>query len=61
MLGPDLYWKAVRRAKDEHFLRYRAMEELMKVVGVTGGYAFTQDVQEAYFYPNEMGNFQVRN
>ena len=36
------------------------MEELMKVVGVTGGYAFTQDVQEAYFYPNEMGNFQVR-
>ena len=48
-------------AEDPHFLKYRSMEELMKVVKVNGGYAFTQDVQDVYFYPNEMGNFQVQN
>ena len=32
----------------------------MRVVKIEGGYAFKQDIQDAYFYPNEMGNFQVK-
>ena len=36
------------------------MEETMRVVKIEGGYAFKRDIQDAYFYPNEMGNFQVK-
>ena len=32
----------------------------MRVVKIEGGYAFKQDIQDVYFYPNEMGNFQVK-
>ena len=32
----------------------------MRVVKIEGGYAFKKDIQDAYFYPNEMGNFQVK-
>ena len=46
-------------AEDAHWLKYRSMEELFKVTKMNGGYAFKQDVQDAYFYPSEMGNFQV--
>ena len=47
-------------AEDAHWLKYRAMEETMRVVKIEGGYAFKKDIQDAYFYPNEMGNFQVK-
>jgi len=46
-------------AEDAHWLKYRAMEETMRVVKIEGGYAFKRDIQDAYFYPNEMGNFQA--
>ena len=48
-------------ADDAHWLKYRSVEEFFKVTKMSGGYSFRQDVEDAYFYPNEMGDFQVRS
>ena len=42
---------------DEYFLKYKLLEVISEFGGLELGYAFKTEIQNAYFWPNEMGHF----
>ena len=41
---------------NEYFLKYKLLEKMTESFGMELGYAFKSEIQNAYFWPNEMGN-----
>ena len=44
---------------DVNFLKHKILELMFEVVGMDLGYSIKNPVQEAYFWPSEIGNFQA--
>ena len=42
---------------DEHFLKYKIIDQMTESFAMDLGYAFKKEIQNSYFYPSEMGNF----
>lgn len=42
---------------DEYYLKYKIIDQMTESFAMDLGYAFKKEIQNAYFYPTEMGNF----
>ena len=42
---------------DEYFLKYKIIDQMTESFAMDLGYAFKKEIQNSYFYPSEMGNF----
>ena len=42
---------------NEYYLKYKILELMTDVGGLGLGYAFKSEIQNSYFWPNEMGDF----
>lgn len=45
--------------KDESFLKHKVLELMFKTTNTDLGYALNDFIQDAFFWPFEMGNFQA--
>ena len=45
--------------EDEEYLRTRIIEQMFITVNMDNGYLFKDEIQEAYFWDWEMGDFQA--
>ena len=53
----DYFLKPDNLHHDEYFLEYKILEKMTQTFGMDLGYAFKTEIQNAYFWPSEMGNF----
>ena len=53
----DYFLKPDNLHHDEYFLKYKILEKMTQTFGMDLGYAFKTEIQNAYFWPSEMGNF----
>ena len=53
----DYILKPDNLQNNEYFLKYKIIELMTESFGMEMGYAFKSEIQNAYFWPSEMGEF----
>ena len=53
----EYYLKPENLQNDEYYLKYKVVDVIFNAGGVKLGYAFKNEVEKAYFSPNELGDF----
>ena len=53
----EYYLKPENLQNDDYYLKYKVIDVIFNAGGVKLGYAFKNEVEKAYFSPNELGDF----